>query len=73
MRAKMKLESIRDSGGQDAKQLTFRAVTDDGTPENERYHRYTPCGTVEMTVDNPKALEGMAPGDSFYVDFTKAE
>jgi len=48
----------------------FDAVTDDSTPENERYHRYTPAGSLRLAVDNP-AVE-FTPGTSYYLDITPA-
>jgi hypothetical protein len=49
----------------------FQAVTDEGIPENQRYHTATPSGSIEITVDNP--LVDFVPGRSYYVDFTAAE
>lgn len=48
----------------------FSAVGDDGIPENKRYHKYTPSGTIELSVDNP-AVDGFYElGKSYYLDFT---
>lgn len=47
----------------------FHAVCNDGTPENERYHKYTPSGSVEITVDNPAVVFEL--GADYYLDFTK--
>lgn len=55
--------------------VTLTAVTADGVPENERYHRYTPSGELKMRVDNPPVLaafEGRL-GKTVYVDFADAE
>lgn len=49
----------------------FSAVYDDGTPENERYARYTPIGELKIQVDNPAVV--FEPGKSYYLDFTEAE
>lgn len=49
----------------------FSAVTDDGTPENERYHRYTPGGSLQLAVDNPAV--SFKPGDFYYLDITPAD
>lgn len=69
MRAKFRLNSITDHGNQ--KQLKFAAVTS-GSDENKDWAKYTPCGSIEMSVDNLAAVEGMKPGDEFYLVFTKA-
>jgi hypothetical protein len=55
------------------KQVNLVAVMNDGIPENQRYHKYTPNGSIEMTIDNPPASEQFEPGKQFYVDFTQAE
>ncbi len=49
----------------------FNAIGDDGTPENERYHRYTPSGILEMTVDNPAVT--FAIQEAYYLDFSPVE
>lgn len=48
----------------------FQAMSNDGTPENERYHRFTPQGALSLTVDNP-AIDGFyVLGQDYYLDFT---
>lgn len=49
----------------------FSAVCDDGTPENERYARYTPIGNLTIQVDNPNVV--FEPGRDYYLDFTPAD
>ena len=53
-----------------SKILVFSAVYDDGTPENQRFAKSTPSGSIEMAVDNPSALEQFEIGKSYYIDFT---
>lgn len=50
--------------------LEFTAVSNDNTEENTKFHKYTPSGTITMTVDNPAALDKFALGSAYYVDFT---
>ena len=47
----------------------FSAVCNDGTPENDRFHKYTPNGTISITVDNPNVEFEI--GKAYYVDFSK--
>lgn len=54
-----------------ARVLKFSAVCN-GTEENQNFHKYTPSGVLEMTVDNPSALEFFELGKEYYLDFTKA-
>lgn len=71
VRAKFRVSSVTDFGF--TKQVKLVAVSDDGIPENQRYHKATPSGTLEMTIDNPPASDQFAPGREFYVDFTPVE
>jgi hypothetical protein len=71
VRAKFRVSSVTDFGF--TKQMKLVAVSDDGIPENQRYHKATPSGQIEMTIDNPPAADQFTPGKEFYVDFTPAE
>lgn len=48
----------------------FSAVTADEVPENARYHKYSPSGTFEITVDNPNVTFEL--GKSYYLDVVEA-
>jgi hypothetical protein len=52
--------------------LTFYAVGADEVPENQRFHKYTPSGRLEITIDNPSAAEYFQLGKQYYLDFTEA-
>ena len=71
VRAKFTVQSITQF--RHAKVVKLSAVTDDGIPENERYHKYTPQGLIELTIDNPPAADQFEVDKAFYVDFTPAE
>lgn len=70
MRAKFRCNSVSDTGTYIQAQLG--AVADDGTPENERYHKYTPSGSLTITIDNPALSEFFTPQNFYYLDFTEA-
>jgi hypothetical protein len=55
--------------------VELSAVGADGIPENERYHRYTPSGSLKISVDNPPVLEMFRSslGKAYYLDFSPAE
>lgn len=53
--------------------VKLTAVHETNTPENQRFTKATPNGTIEMYVDNPTALEQFKPGRYVYADFTEAE
>lgn len=54
-------------------EVELSPVCADGIPENERFHKYTPAGTLRMSIDNPPAADVFLLGASFYVDFTPVE
>lgn len=56
-----------------AVEAIFEAVCNDGTPENDRFHRYTPNGVIKMTIDNPVVTDALELGKTYYVDFTPVE
>ena len=73
VRGKFKLaESTQVDYNPEVRKLKFYAVTNDGTEENAKFHKYTPTGEVTMTVDNPAASDQFEIGKSYYVDFTPA-
>lgn len=49
----------------------FSAVSDSGTPEDQRYHTATPSGTIVMQVDNPAVA--FEPGKSYLLTFEQAD
>ena len=42
-------------------------------PGNESWSKYTPGGSIEMTINNPEALEQFKLGAEYFVDFTPAD
>jgi hypothetical protein len=79
VRGKFKLKEITQvSYNPDARIVKFEAVGG-GTvkdmqaeTENAIFHRFTPTGAIEMTVDNPAASNQFEIGKEYYVDFTPA-
>ncbi len=63
VRAKMKVSS--KSGNQ----VRLDAVTDE---QNKTWAQYTPCGSVNMSIDNPSALDQFEVGKTYFVDFSEA-
>ncbi len=66
VRAKMRCASIEDN------QVKFDTQYDEDTPENQRFTKYTPWGSIEMGIDNPAALEQFEVGKNYYIDFSPA-
>lgn len=46
----------------------FSAVYDDGTPENQRFAKATPSGSLTIQVDNPDVT--FKPGGLYHLDIT---
>lgn len=55
-----------------AKRYVFNAVCNDGTPENERYHKFTPSGSMTMIIDNPSAQSKFELGKEYFFDASPA-
>jgi hypothetical protein len=79
VRAKFRLQSKKTYavyGGQGYStnaELTFSAIGADEVPENQRFHKYTPGGTLTINIDNPSAVEFFEANPIVYLDFTAAE
>jgi hypothetical protein len=70
-RAKFVLqEEKRNAYQPGTRYLKFAAQYDPDCPEDQRFSKYTPSGTLEMTVDNPNAQFEL--GTAYYLDFTPA-
>lgn len=73
MRAMLQVQSIKQM--QHAEELTMTAVSGKepfgakGESEENAYARYTPSGTLTLTITNPGLHGAFKPGQKFYVDF----
>lgn len=77
VRAKFRINSVEDFGGH-SRQLKMGCVyeTDamkDADPENIRFTKATPSGSLTIQIDNPAAFEQFEIGDEWYADFTLAK
>lgn len=52
-------------------EITLAPQYDSSIEEDRRFAKATPSGTMTMAVDNPTAIEQLALGKFFYVDFTE--
>ncbi len=87
MRAKMKVLAVTESGYENAatgfvktqEGLSFSAVCkedgypEDGLDENNTFAKWTPSATINICVTNPALFGQFKEGESYYVDFTKAD
>jgi hypothetical protein len=49
----------------------FQAMYDAEMPEDQRYAKATPSGSLTIQVDNPDVI--FEPGKAYYLDFTPAD
>ena len=73
VRAKFEVHSVtppRENGDDGSEVVLFPVST--GSEENKDFWKYTPAGSIQMTIDNPEAVKQFEPGQEFYVDFTPA-
>lgn len=55
-------------GADGARTYRFQAAYDLDLPEDQRYSKYTPSGSLDITVDNPNVAFEL--GRHYYLDFT---
>lgn len=76
MRAKFLVEKVdKYESGQS---LQMRPVCADqyganGENEDNDFARWTPGGSLQMTITNPDLFDQFNVGDKYYLDFTKVE
>jgi hypothetical protein len=79
MRAKMRLNHIDIRNTPSSETLYFNAVAKsdsypaDGSDENNTYAKFSPSGMLSLTVANPALIGKFAEGETYYLDFTKAD
>ena len=65
----MKITSNYGTGPQYSDTVKLTAVAGD---ENKTWSKYTPSGSVELTISNPEAFDQFKIGEFYFVDFTRA-
>lgn len=80
MRAKMQVQNVTSYGTPPTQEtVSMSAVTGKdpfgpgGESEDNTYARYTPMGSISLTINNPALLGKHKIGQKFYIDFTEAE
>jgi hypothetical protein len=74
VRAKMVVTEKLDrwqtwNGGQKQSVVKLSAVTGEA---NKTWAKYTPSGSIELSIDNPEAVDAFKLGESYFVDFSIA-
>ncbi len=77
MRAKMQVGDVTIRGDC-LETIKMAAVTGtaafgpNGESEDNTFARWTPAGSLELTITNPDLIGTFRPGQKFYLDFTPA-
>lgn len=70
VRGKFTLVSMKQHAGSSARSLEFAPQYDPNLPEDQKYAKATPSGSLTMYVDNPPALAQLELGKAYYLDLT---
>lgn len=52
-------------------EVTLSPQYDTSIPEDARFAKATPSGTIQLLIDNPSASDFLELGKFFYVDFSE--
>lgn len=78
MRAKVRITAIKkypEEGEASQETLTFNFPAKDGpypadgSDEDQQFARFSPSGSLSLTVANPALMGKFVVGDTFYLDF----
>lgn len=72
VRAKFTVSEHRQRSFSSATVVILRAQYDGSIPDDMRYAKATPSGSMEMEIDNPDALACFPLGSVHYIEFTPA-
>lgn len=73
VRAKFFCAVVSNNEESQQKNVSLIPVTD-GSEENKSFSKYTPAGSVELTISHEtEASNFFEEGTEYYLDFTKAE
>lgn len=74
VRAKFKCQSkvMHGEGNQQYAALSFNASYGEGK-DNKDWSRWTPSGSLTMSITNPSAFDWFEVGKEYYLDFSEAE
>lgn len=76
MRAKMQVQSVESFSGADSIKMAPVCGNvpfgPEGQSEDNTFARYTPSGSLQLSITNPELIGKIKPGQKFYLDFTEA-
>lgn len=76
MRAKLRIRAVTKT--ENAETLDFYAVPAksypaDGSDEDNTFAKFSPSASLQITITNAALHGKFQPGETYYVDFTKAD
>lgn len=72
MTVRAKFVCVERTETPDGYTVRFEPVTG-GSPENDRFYKWTPSGAILLTTINKEAGAAFVPFGSYYVDFSPAD
>ena len=76
MQAKLKVVSVKVTEYGEILEMTpvcSKSFDQNGESEDNTFARFTPSGSVILTVNNPTLAGQFKPGQMFYVDFAEVD
>ncbi len=72
VRCKFTVQSVKPiSEGSEHHDVTMTALYCPDIPEDQAFSKATPWGTLTFGCNNPRALEQLEVGKSYYLDITR--
>jgi hypothetical protein len=74
VRAKLTVSEVTEfDNNNGGKRVKLTCVYDESIPEDRSFSKFTPNGSIDLYVNNPRVTDVFRPGKKFYVDFTEVE
>lgn len=70
LRAKFQVSNVTKTASGD--EIVAMVAVVGGSDENKQWSKYTPAGSLSMTISNPEAQGKLVPGQSYYLDIMDA-
>jgi diacylglycerol kinase family enzyme len=70
VRAKFKVDTVSPAGADGTVSEVKLSAVIGGSPENDKFFKWTPSGSITIGTVNVEAAKQFEPGAEFYVDFT---
>ena len=74
IRCKFRCNSVEpiENSSPPTSRVRMTAIHSPEVPEDEGFTKYTPSGELDVTINNPRALEQLQVGTYHYLDLTPA-